>query len=328
MHLKHTSATVILLLCIVDAAAGQVDEQWIVFDNDTTASLVATLATAEGMTPQQIVGSRFLSSVGDRAIARHSPELESVLQETIHNERHVCGGYTLHPSLAAAKAEADNPFYASTYLNRPLVVLTKIDQQAHVVPALELVDAEHIIGTIEWLQDLGTRFYNSDAGQKAALKLQAQWKDYGIGRNDYSVTRFAHSWKQDSVIASIEGSGLPDEIVLIGGHLDSTNKSNQSVAPGADDNASGIAAVSEVLRVVLASGFRPKRTLQFIAYAAEEVGLRGSSAIVAEYERTKKNVVAALQLDMTGFLRVSPRHVFRQRLREHRFDEFLEAPHR
>ena len=149
MHLKHVPATVILLLCIVDAGAGQVDEQWIVFDNYATASLVATLATAEGMTPQQIVGSRFLSSVGDRAIARHSPELESVLQKTIRNEGHVCGGYTLHPSLAAAKAEADNPFYASTYLNRPLVVLTKIDQQAHVVPALELVDAEHIIGTIE-----------------------------------------------------------------------------------------------------------------------------------------------------------------------------------
>ena len=153
------------------------------------------------------------------------------------------------------------------------------------------------------LQDFGTRFYNSDTGQKAALKLQAQWKDYGTGRSDFSVTRFAHTWwKQDSVIASIEGSGLPDEIVVIGGHLDSINDSgDQSVAPGADDNASGIAAVSEVLRVVLGSGFRPQRTLQFMAYAAEEVGLRGSRAIAAEYELTGKNVVAALQLDMTGY---------------------------
>ena len=148
---------------------------------------------------------------------------------------------------------------------------------------------------------MGTRYYNSDAGRDAALELHDRWKNFGAGRIDFSVTRFEHPWKQDSVIASITGSALPNEIVLIGGHLDSINYSNQSVAPGADDNASGIAVVSEVLRVLLASEFRPQRTLQFMAYAAEEVGLRGSRAIAQEYKRNAKNVVAALQLDMTGF---------------------------
>ena len=100
---------------------------------------------------------------------------------------------------------------------------------------------------------------------------------------------------------SIEGSVLPNETVILGGHLDSINLSDQSVAPGADDNASGIAVVSEVLRVMLASGFRPWRTLQFMAYAAEEVGLRGSRAIAREYQLAGKNVVAVMQLDMTGF---------------------------
>ncbi len=262
-------------------------EQWIVFDNDATGSLITALATD--------------ARLGARAIARFSPELETALHETFHYEKHRCGGYTLHLSRAAAEVEAANPFYSDNYLNRPLAVPCRIDQQADVVPALELVDTEHIIGTIECLQDMGTRYYDSDAGQDAALELEARWSDYGIGRSDFSVTRFEHPWKQDSVIASIKGAALPGEIVVIGGHLDSINKCNQSVAPGADDNASGIAAVSEVLRVVLAYGFRPQRTLQFMAYAAEEVGLRGSCAIAEEYKRAAKNVVAALQLDMTGF---------------------------
>jgi leucyl aminopeptidase len=55
------------------------------------------------------------------------------------------------------------------------------------------------------------------------------------------------------------------------------------------------------LRVILDSGFRPKRTMQFMAYAAEEVGLRGSREIAERYRDEGKTVVAALQMDMTGF---------------------------
>ena len=89
---------------------------------------------------------------------------------------------------------------------------------------------------------------------------------------------------------------------MVGAHLDSINPGNIADAPGADDDASGVAAVSEVLRAVLASGFTPKRTLQFMAYAAEEVGLRGSTEIAEDYAADpSRKVVAALQMDMTGF---------------------------
>ncbi|MBZ0089839.1 MAG: M20/M25/M40 family metallo-hydrolase, partial [Thermoanaerobaculia bacterium] len=69
----------------------------------------------------------------------------------------------------------------------------------------------------------------------------------------------------------------------------------------ADDNASGIATVTEVARVALAHGFAPQRTVQFIAYAAEEVGLWGSGEIAADYAAAGVNVVAVLNLDMTGY---------------------------
>ncbi len=293
------AAAALLLLQIVEARAGQNQDQWMVFDRDSASGLQGALADS-ALTPEQIRDFRILGPSDDRAVARYFPELEETLHHVLHDEAGRCGGYTLHGSLAAALAEADNPLYSSTYLDRSGVAPAAIDQQVHVVPALELVDAERIVDTIEWLQDMDTRYYLTQEGQHAALALQAQWEGYRSGRSDFSVTRFEHPWAQDSVIATIEGSVHPDDIVLLGGHLDSINVSGR-LAPGADDNASGIAVVSEVLRVVLASGFRPQRTLQLIAYAAEEVGLRGSRAIAREYQLTGKNVVAAMQLDLTGF---------------------------
>jgi leucyl aminopeptidase len=120
------------------------------------------------------------------------------------------------------------------------------------------------------------------------------------------VDLFSHSWEQPSVIASIAGQGPhKNEIVVIGGHEDSINQSafgsREMTAPGADDNASGVATVLEVFRVLLQSGFKPDRTLMFMTYAGEEVGLLGSQDIANRFRNEGKSVVAVMQLDMTGF---------------------------
>jgi leucyl aminopeptidase len=92
-------------------------------------------------------------------------------------------------------------------------------------------------------------------------------------------------------------------MVVLGGHLDSIAPGTieGSRAPGADDNASGIASLTEVIRVMMAGGYRPSRTLRFIAYAAEEVGLRGSGEIAADFLGRADKVVGVMQLDMTAF---------------------------
>jgi len=91
------------------------------------------------------------------------------------------------------------------------------------------------------------------------------------------------------------------KLLFLGGHIDST--SSGSSAPGADDDASGSSTVMEVFRVLAVNGFRPERTLEFHAYAAEEAGLLGSQAIARNYANNGINVVAMLQYDMTGFVR-------------------------
>ena len=72
--------------------------------------------------------------------------------------------------------------------------------------------------------------------------------------------------------------------MVLGGHLDSISNAGSGEtmrAPGADDDASGIASMTEALRAMIASGYKPRRTIKMMGYAAEEVGLRGSAAMTA-----------------------------------------------
>lgn len=121
---------------------------------------------------------------------------------------------------------------------------------------------------------------------------------------------FEHSWAQPSVIARIEGTGdNADELIILGGHEDSISLSG-SRAPGADDDASGSASVLEVFRVLVGNGFRGSRSIEFHAYAAEEVGLRGSQDIAALYQTERRTVAAMLQLDMVGYINPNDGPVF------------------
>jgi len=77
--------------------------------------------------------------------------------------------------------------------------------------------------------------------------------------------------KYHNVIGVIKGSDFPDELVIMGGHLDSYD-----VGSGASDNASGAVQAMEAARLIMASGGKPKRTILVCLWAAEEFGLLGS----------------------------------------------------
>jgi Zn-dependent M28 family amino/carboxypeptidase len=73
----------------------------------------------------------------------------------------------------------------------------------------------------------------------------------------------------------IEGEN-PDEIVVVGGHMDHMGMSGGRVWNGADDNASGTVGVMTIARAFAATGVKPKRTVVFCAWTGEEKGLLGS----------------------------------------------------
>jgi len=87
-----------------------------------------------------------------------------------------------------------------------------------------------------------------------------------------------------NIIGELPGTDLADEIVLIGGHFDSWHG-----ATGATDNATGSAAMMEVLRIFRETGLRPRRTIRIALWGAEENGLIGSRLYAEKYLGTPQN---------------------------------------
>jgi hypothetical protein len=87
-----------------------------------------------------------------------------------------------------------------------------------------------------------------------------------------------------NVIAEIPGTDKADEVVMLGGHLDSWH-----AWTGATDNAIGCAVMMEAARILVAIGAEPRRTIRVALWSGEEQGLRGSKAYVEEHFGTAEN---------------------------------------
>jgi leucyl aminopeptidase len=161
-----------------------------------------------------------------------------------------------------------------------------------------------IRGMIEKLSSFHNRYYTADTGVESQAYIKKTWESLTSHRSDVKVEYFNHDrWPQPSVIATIEGTTLKDEVVIIGGHADSISGffgRSRARAPGADDNASGISTITEALKVLMANNYKPQRTIKIMGYAAEEVGLLGSKAIAEAHKDQGINVVGVVQFDMTN----------------------------
>ncbi len=177
-----------------------------------------------------------------------------------------------------------------------------IDQDQLVNQSLNLVNNVNIANQIQELENYGTRYHTTNSARQAILDLKTKWETMAAGRSDVSVRIVNHtSTNMPSVVMTITGTESPDQYVIIGGHADSTASGNNNNSPGADDNASGISTITEAARVLFAMNFKPKRTIEFMAYAAEEVGLRGSREIAEDYRDRNVDVVSYVQFDMTNY---------------------------
>lgn len=97
---------------------------------------------------------------------------------------------------------------------------------------------------------------------------------------------------QYNTVAEIRGTEKPDEVVLLGAHLDSWD-----IGTGGTDNGTGAIAVLEAARILKASGVKPRRTIRFVLFGAEEEGLLGSQAYTSAHEKELDKVQAVLVLD-------------------------------
>ena len=99
-----------------------------------------------------------------------------------------------------------------------------------------------------------------------------------------------------NVIAQINGSEKPDEIIVIGGHLDSWD-----LGDGSHDDGAGIVQSMEVLRILKDLNYSPKRTIRVVLFANEENGLRGGTKYAEEARLNNEKHFFALESDAGGF---------------------------
>lgn len=170
--------------------------------------------------------------------------------------------------------------------------------------ALDQVSEDNLRAYVTWLSAFPTRNANDVRGNdhvnEMKLRLEALLEGASI---PYKIAEITHTGtRQKSLHVRLLGSKRPQEVVVLGGHLDSINQSwgGGKAAPGADDNASGSANLIEALRILITHP-QPERSIDFFWYAAEEQGLVGSAEIAKSYKAQKVDVVAVLQLDMTLF---------------------------
>ena len=236
-----------------------------------------------------------------------------VITLLLHENNHRCGGLVAHPSYEMAIAEVQRDLLRSSpqSMVSKMALSYPLDRSSEVNTVLGDLSEANIVSTITQLSSYTTRYYTSQTAVQASNWMKSEWESMAAGRSDISVELYNHSWAQPSVIMTITGAHQPQDIIIIGGHIDSINQSG-SVAPGADDDASGIATFTEAIRAALSNGFTPARTIKFIAYAAEEVGLRGSADIATAAQSAGDNIIGVLQLDMTNYNGSSPDIVLMQ----------------
>jgi hypothetical protein len=105
-----------------------------------------------------------------------------------------------------------------------------------------------------------------------------------------------------NVVGWVEGSdpALRNECVVVGGHFDHCGRHMGLLFPGADDNASGSATVMEVAKAYAGLAQKPKRSVVFVLFGGEELGLQGSTYFVDHVPGPFTKVVGMYNFDMTG----------------------------
>ncbi len=111
-----------------------------------------------------------------------------------------------------------------------------------------------------------------------------------------AVPKVMKTW---NVLGKIEGTSAKDEVILLSAHLDHLGVANGKTYYGADDDASGTAAVMELARI-LANGPQPKRTVVVALWGSEEAGLVGSKSFLQHPTFPLKDIVANLEFEMIG----------------------------
>ena len=183
------------------------------------------------------------------------------------------------------------------YGGTPSASRTQVEPDWLVQRMVERVQAVALTKSLQALQGFGTRFTDSPGNVQATAWLAARLSALGLTVEQRSF--LVGGAKRFNVVARLVGRTTPGEIVVLAAHLDSTSEIPYQQAPGADDNASGLAGLLEAARILRDHAF--ERTIELHCFNAAEQGRVGSHALAEEYRAAGKDLVAVLNADMIGY---------------------------
>ena len=171
---------------------------------------------------------------------------------------------------------------------------------------LDQVNQDSLEATVQHLQDYGSRIWNSDnafaasdwiAGRMEALGLEVEQQPFNAN------TWMGSGAAAPNVIGIQRGTLYPDTYVVCGSHFDSFSYEamfGSGTAPGADDNATGVASVLESARIMTQYEF--EYSIIYCAYGCEEMGLYGSEAYASRCQQQGMDIIGYFNNDMNGYL--------------------------
>lgn len=208
------------------------------------------------------------------------------------------------PEVSEWRPVVPNRSIAQDWRARGLIDRAKRAANPDVQQRVDAVDRDRWFGVLSHLATYDRSSRRSGIAN-ARDWLLGEFGNLGLQTSTYAFPMTGSvAVPQVNVIGTLTGTSLPDEWIIVGAHYDSiqTNGASGAAAPGAEDNASGCAAVLEMAEVF--TRFPPKRTMVFTCFSGEEQGLIGSTRWVEDALLPNGHlpkIKLALIMDMIGY---------------------------
>jgi len=235
-------------------------------------------------------------------------------------------------------------FLLAVYVGKRMVVVPPVVQKEFVPPkkpllppevkpppkktydeAIADISEEELQKHLEYLcsAELEGRMSGKKGNVIAAVYLKKIYESFGLDTNyqKFNIQRMNAGPKNETgddftqnIIAWIEGTEIKDEIVVVGAHMDHigwgpsmSRSGGRKIHPGADDNASGTVALLQIAKTFASLRGQNKRTVVFMSFSAEEMGLIGSryycdNPLFPQGSPNIRNHIFMLNMDMVGYL--------------------------
>jgi Zn-dependent M28 family amino/carboxypeptidase len=186
-----------------------------------------------------------------------------------------------------------------------LLLFQFANAQKTTAPTSKIIDASQLLDDLKTLSsdEMQGRQFGKPSGVKARDFVEKKFKDAGLLSFEKSylqpfeiTTRSGDKINGSNVLGYIKGKKTPEKYIIITAHYDHLGVRNGEVFNGADDNASGVAAMFAMAKYFVKN--TPKNSIIFVAFDGEESGLQGAKKFVEKLPVKKESILVNINMDM------------------------------